>query len=89
MRALRANWLRILIHVGALTPLARLAWSYWQGLFFDPIRQITSSTGKTALVLLMLSLACTPITPSLALSEYYASAARWGFMPSCTPAYTV
>ena len=61
MRALRANWLRILIHVGALTPLARLAWSYWQGLFFDPIRQITSSTGKTALVLLMLSLACTPI----------------------------
>lgn len=61
MRALRANWLRILIHVGALTPLVRLAWSYWQGLFFDPIRQITSSTGKTALVLLMLSLACTPI----------------------------
>lgn len=61
MRTLRANWLRILTHMGALTPLARLAWFYWQGLFFDPIRQITSSTGKTALVLLMLSLAYTPV----------------------------
>ena len=61
MRFLRANWLRILTHVGALWPLARLAWYYWRGLFFDPVRQITSSTGKTALILLMLSLACTPV----------------------------
>ena len=61
MRFLRENWLRILTHMGALWPLARLAWYYWRGLFFDPIRQVTSSTGKTALILLMLSLACTPI----------------------------
>jgi sulfoxide reductase heme-binding subunit YedZ len=61
MRFLRTNWLRILTHVGALLPLARLAWYYWRGLFFDPIRQIASSTGKTALILLLLSLACTPI----------------------------
>ena len=61
MRFLRTNWLRILTHAGALWPLARLAWYYWRGLFFDPIRQITSSTGKTALILLLLSLACTPI----------------------------
>ena len=61
MRFVRANWLRILTHMGALWPLARLAWHYWRGLFFDPIRQVTSSTGKTALILLLLSLACTPI----------------------------
>jgi sulfoxide reductase heme-binding subunit YedZ len=61
MCALRANWLRILTHVGALTPLARLAWRYWRGLFFDPIQQIMSITGRVALILLILSLACTPI----------------------------
>lgn len=61
MRAVKANWLRILTHVGSLLPFVRLAWYYWRGLFFDPIRQITSITGKTALILLLLSLACTPI----------------------------
>ncbi len=61
MHAIRANWLRILTHVGALFPLARIAWHYWRGVFFDPILQVTSSTGKTALVLLILSLACTSI----------------------------
>lgn len=61
MHAIRVNWLRILTHVGALFPLARIAWYYWRGVFFDPILQVTSSTGKTALVLLILSLACTSI----------------------------
>ncbi len=61
MRVLRENWLRILTHVGALLPLARLVWYYWRGLLFAPVQQVTSSTGKTALVLLVLSLACTPI----------------------------
>ncbi len=58
----KASWLQILTHIGALLPLASLAWYYWQGLFFvDPIRQITTRTGKAALILLVLSLACTPI----------------------------
>jgi sulfoxide reductase heme-binding subunit YedZ len=61
MHAIKANWLRILTHVGSLYPLARLAWYYGHGLFFDPIQQVTSSTGKTALILLILSLACTPV----------------------------
>ena len=61
MRAVRKNWLRILTHAGALIPLARLAWRYWRGLMFDPIRQVTTGTGRIALVLLLLSLACTPI----------------------------
>jgi sulfoxide reductase heme-binding subunit YedZ len=61
-RLSKTNWLRILTHVGALLPLARLAWYYWQGKFvIDPIREITTYTGRTALILLILSLACTPI----------------------------
>lgn len=43
-------------------PLARLAWYYWQGKFIiDPIQETTTYTGRTALILLILSLACTPI----------------------------
>ena len=61
-RLSKTNWLRILTHVGALLPLARLVWYYWQGKFIvDPIREITTYTGRTALILLILSLACTPI----------------------------
>jgi sulfoxide reductase heme-binding subunit YedZ len=59
---LRSRWLKILVHAGALAPLAWLLWAYWQGLFLvDPIREITTLTGKVALILLMLSLACTPL----------------------------
>lgn len=59
---LKARWLRIAVHVGALAPLAWLLWAYWRGLFVvDPVREITTLTGKTALILLMLSLACTPL----------------------------
>jgi len=58
----RARLLQILTHLAALTPLAVLAWDYAQGqLSADPIREVTLRTGRAALVLLMLSLACTPI----------------------------
>ncbi len=61
MRKLKARWLQILTHSAALLPLAWLLWAYWQGLFIiDPIKEITTRTGKTALILLTLSLACTP-----------------------------
>jgi sulfoxide reductase heme-binding subunit YedZ len=61
-RKLKLHWVQILAHVAALLPLAWLVWNYWQGRFIiDPIREITTLTGKTALVLLLLSLACTPI----------------------------
>ena len=59
---LRTQWLRIVVHIGALVPLAWMVWAYWQDLFLvDPIREITTLTGKTAIILLILSLACTPI----------------------------
>jgi len=62
MRKLKGHWLQILTHVAALLPLALLLWDYWQGRFIiDPVQEITTRTGKTALILLILSLACTPI----------------------------
>jgi len=43
-------------------PLAWLLWDYWQGQFIiDPVKEITTRTGRTALILLILSLACTPM----------------------------
>ncbi len=62
LEKLKRNWLRILVHAGALVPLAWLSWQHWQGAFLvDPIREITTRTGKMALILLILSLACAPI----------------------------
>jgi len=59
---LKKHWLQILVHVAALLPLAWTVWQYTQGLFLvDPVREITTRTGRTALVLLVLSLACTPL----------------------------
>jgi sulfoxide reductase heme-binding subunit YedZ len=55
--------LRILTHVGSLIPLAVMAWDfYFQQLGPEPIRELTFRTGKTALILLFLSLACTPVS---------------------------
>jgi methionine sulfoxide reductase heme-binding subunit len=67
---MRKNWLRVLIHIGAWVPLAWLAIQYLQGAFLvDPIREMTTHTGKTALVLLVLSLACTPISTVTGLKQ--------------------
>ncbi len=53
--------LKTAVHIGALIPLAILIWDYAQGgLGADPIREITLRTGKTAIILLMMSLAVTP-----------------------------
>ena len=69
-RWLRINWLRILVHVGALVPLAWILVQYATGGFLvDPIREITSLTGKTALILLVLSLACTPLATLLGFKQ--------------------
>lgn len=53
--------LKLAVHVGALIPLALMIWDFTQGnLGAEPIREITLRTGKTAIVLLMLTLAVTP-----------------------------
>jgi sulfoxide reductase heme-binding subunit YedZ len=62
MRGRTTRWLILLTHIGAWLPLVLLAWQLWRGtLSVNPIRDVTLRTGKYALVLLVLSLACTPI----------------------------
>ena len=62
MTWLRSNWLRVVAHVGALLPLAMIfVDNYRFNLTANPIQEITLRTGKAGLVLLVLSLACTPL----------------------------
>jgi sulfoxide reductase heme-binding subunit YedZ len=52
---------QLFVHLAALLPLALLIWDATQGnLSVNPIQDITFRTGKTALVLLVLTLAATP-----------------------------
>lgn len=58
-----ARLLTWLTHVGALVPLGVLLWEYFtNNLGVDPVREILFHTGTTALVLLVMSLAVTPVT---------------------------
>lgn len=67
---LRARWLRLFVHIGALIPLAWIVWQYWQGLFLvDPVREITTRTGKISLILLVLTLLCTPLATLFGFQE--------------------
>jgi sulfoxide reductase heme-binding subunit YedZ len=62
LEKVKARWLQILVHLGALLPLVLLGLGYTQGwLGFDPIRELELRTGRYGLILLILSLACTPI----------------------------
>lgn len=54
--------LPLLLHILVWLPLLWLAWGYWQGqLGINPIRTMILRTGKTALILLLLSLTMTPL----------------------------
>ncbi len=53
---------QIAVHLGSLVPLAVLVWDFFNdNLTANPIQEVTFRTGKTALVLLVLSLSCTPL----------------------------
>lgn len=58
---LRKHWFWLLATIGGLIPLVQLALGLWQGRWVDPIAETTSRTGSAAILLLVLSLACTPI----------------------------
>ena len=63
-------WLSVVTHVGSLLPLAWLIWCFWRDqLTANPIQYITFRTGKAALVLLVLSLACTPVSSVFGLRQ--------------------
>lgn len=62
LKRLGAHWLPIGVHLAGLTPLLYLLWAVWQGpLWIDATQHIMSMAGKAALILLLLSLACSPI----------------------------
>ena len=51
-----------LVHIGALIPLAVGLWDFWQNkLGVNPIAEITHRSGRTAITLLMISLAISPL----------------------------
>lgn len=61
MKKIKFTPFQIAVHIGALIPLALLIWDYYHNnLTYNPLQAATLRTGKTALILLMLSLACTP-----------------------------
>jgi sulfoxide reductase heme-binding subunit YedZ len=58
----RMSWFQRMVHLAAVTPLGWMVVDYLRAnLTVNPIQELTFRTGKTALVLLVLSLACTPI----------------------------
>ena len=61
---------QIFVHVAALLPLVILIIDALRGnLTFNPIQEATLRTGKTAMVLLVLSLACTPASFALGFNQ--------------------
>ncbi len=62
-------WFPILVHVACLMPIPVLIYDAWSGnLTADPIQGGLLRTGKIALELLVLSLACTPLNTIFGLS---------------------
>ena len=62
--------LQILVHIGALIPLALIiVYAFTGGLTFNPIQDVTFRTGKTALILLLLALLCTPLNTLFGLKQ--------------------
>lgn len=61
-QTLTKHWFWIIVNLAALTPLLMLIWNYWtDNLSADPVAYITKKTGQSAIILLGLSLACTPV----------------------------
>ena len=60
------SWTLLAVHFGSLTPLVVIIWDFWHDeLTVNPIQEATLLTGWYALILLILSLACTPLNTFL------------------------
>ena len=60
-QALQRRWLWLAVNVGALLPLPWMVWDVARGNLVDPIDALTGRTGQSAIILLLLSLAVTPV----------------------------
>ncbi|RME76446.1 MAG: sulfoxide reductase heme-binding subunit YedZ [Chloroflexi bacterium] len=70
MKWLTPSRVRLAAHIGALAPLTLLVWDYFQNqLTVNPIQEMTLRTGRYALILLILSLAVTPLNSLLGLRQ--------------------
>ncbi|MBK9712278.1 MAG: sulfoxide reductase heme-binding subunit YedZ [Kouleothrix sp.] len=70
MNFVKKHWLRVATHIGALVPFVVLIWDFLNNqLTANPIQEATFRTGKTALILLALSLACTPLNTVFGLKQ--------------------
>ena len=66
MQRVKRNWLRLTVHLSALARLGILAYAYQaHHLTFNPIQAAEQQTGTAALVLLVLSLVCSPLNTVL------------------------
>jgi sulfoxide reductase heme-binding subunit YedZ len=72
-----AALVRLVVHLGALTPFLLLVWDgYRRALTANPIQAITQRTGYAALVILVLAFLCTPLNAVFGL--------RWAVPPRRT-----
>ena len=80
----KTDWPRLAIHLGAWITLLVFVVSYFTGnLTANPIQTIERYTGKAALIFLILSLACTPLSAILgipALGKFKKNLGLYGFM---------
>lgn len=61
-RGFKVNWLWWGGNIAAAAPLVLIIWDYSQGVLgIDPVNAINNRTGRTAVILLLASLACTPL----------------------------
>ena len=87
MDRLGRDWLRVLAHILSLLPLVKLALDFSRGqLTANPIQEITLRTGDYSLILLVLSLACSPvanISGLKAISSLRRPLGLYGFFYAC------
>lgn len=58
---IQKHWIWLLANMGGVLPFVLLVWGYMGGRWIDPVAEITSRTGSAALIMLIASLAVTPI----------------------------
>ncbi len=84
MTRLRRKGIQFATHVGALTPMGLLLFDWYQNdLTANPIQAVTLRTGKTALVLLTITLAITPLNTLFGFKQLISMRKWLGLYTAC------